>query len=83
MDIYSTATEQDRGDYVAAGSKLGLYRYDQMGQDRDGRSTFGQYGGYMQDGGFYDPYFEEDEEVMMTPEELEQFLAAGGQVEYL
>ena len=25
----------------------------------------------------------EDEEVIMTPEELEQFLAAGGQVEYL
>jgi hypothetical protein len=151
MDIYSTATEKDKGDYVAAGSKLGLYRYDQMGQDRDGRSTFGQYGGYMQDGGqskidswkgdlnpIVDPrtkgrtmevsnssgtptymvydqqgqliytsknkvaaqkvlnggptvsqnfqyggFFEEDEEVMMTPEELEQFLAAGGQVEYL
>ena len=37
-----------------------------------------QYGGYMQDGGYMD-----DEEVYMTPEELEQFLAAGGQVEYL
>ena len=151
MDIYATSTEKDTGDYVVAGSKAGLYRYDQMGQDRDGRSTFGQYGGYMQDGGqskidswkgdlnpIVDPrtkgrtmevsnssgtptymvydkngeliyttknkaaaqkvlnggptvsqnfqyggFFEEDEEVMMTPEELEQFLAAGGQVEYL
>lgn len=83
MDIYATATEQDRGDWVDIGSKAGLYRYDQEGQDRSSRATFGQYGGYMQDGGFYDPYYEEDEEVIMTPEELEQFLAAGGQVEYL
>jgi hypothetical protein len=151
MDIYATATEQDRGDWTDIGSKAGLYRYDQMGQDRSSRATFGQYGGYMQDGGqskidswkgdlnpIVDPrtkgrtmevsnssgtptymvydkngeliyttknkaaaqkvlnggptvsqnfqyggFFEEDEEVMMTPEELEQFLAAGGQVEYL
>jgi hypothetical protein len=83
MDIYATATEQDRGDWVDIGSKAGLYRYDQMGQDRSSRATFGQYGGYMQNGGFYDPYYEEDEEIIMTPEELEQFLAAGGQVEYL
>lgn len=83
MDIYATATEQDRGDWTDIGSKAGLYRYDQMGQDRSSRATFGQYGGYMQDGGFYEPYYEEDEEIIMTPEELEQFLAAGGQVEYL
>ena len=83
LDIYAAATEQDRGDWVDIGSKAGLERYDQMGDNRNSRATFGQYGGYMQDGGFYDPYFEEDEEVYMTPEELEQFLAAGGQVEYL
>jgi hypothetical protein len=83
MDIYATATETDQGDHVDIGSKTGLYRYDQQGSDRNSRATFGQYGGYMQNGGFYDPYFEEDEEVIMTPEELEQFLAAGGQVEYL
>ena len=83
MDIYAAATEQDRGDWQDFGSKSGLYRYDQQGQDRSSRATFGRYGGYMQDGGFYNPYFEEDEEVYMTPEELEQFLASGGQVEYL
>ena len=151
MDIYATATEQDRGDWTDIGSKAGLYRYDQMGQDRSSRATFGQYGGYMQDGGQpFDPSkleelikkhnekkkskrtmqigysnpptymvydengklifsskneaearkvlnsgesvpqnfqyggsFEQDEETYMTPEELEQFLAAGGQVEYL
>jgi len=76
----------DTGDHVDFGSKTGMYRYDQMGSDRNSRATFGnfansnaaQYGGYMQDGGYMD-----DEEVYMTPEELEQFLAAGGQVEYL
>jgi len=31
----------------------------------------------------YGGSFEQDEETYMTPEELEQFLAAGGQVEYL
>ena len=31
----------------------------------------------------YGGSFEEDEEVYMSPEELEQFLKSGGQVEYL
>ena len=83
MNLYASATEQDRGDWQDFGSKSGMYRYDQQGQDRSSRATFGQYGGYMQEGGFYNPSFEEDEELYMTPEELEQFLAAGGQVEYL
>jgi hypothetical protein len=83
MNLYASATEQDRGDWQDFGSKSGMYRYDQQGQDRSSRATFGQYGGYMQQGGFYNPSFEEDEELYMTPEELEQFLAAGGQVEYL
>ena len=76
----------DTGDHTDFGSKTGYFRYDQEGSDRNSRATFGnfansnaaQYGGYMQDGGYMD-----DEEVYMTPEELEQFLAAGGQVEYL
>jgi len=83
MNLYASANEQDRGDWQDFGSKSGMFRYDQEGQDRSSRATYGQYGGYMQEGGFYSPYFEEDEEVYMTPEELEQFLAAGGQVEYL
>jgi hypothetical protein len=83
MNLYASATEQDRGDWQDFGSKSGMFRYDQEGQDRSSRATYGQYGGYMQEGGFYNPSFEEDEELYMTPEELEQFLAAGGQVEYL
>lgn len=84
MNLYASANELDRGDHQDFGSKSGLYRYDQQGQDRSSRATFGQYGGYMQEGGFYEePNFEEDEEVYMSPDELEQFLQLGGQVEYL
>jgi hypothetical protein len=80
------STQTDKGDWGDIGSKTGMFRYDEMGSDRNSRATFGNnantnaamYGGYMQNGGYMD-----DEEVYMTPEELEQFLAAGGQVEYL
>jgi len=70
---------QDMGDWGDTGHKFGMFRYNQEGSDRNSRATFGRYGGYMEDGGTY----EDDEEIYMTPEELEQFLAAGGQVEYL
>ena len=83
MDLMAAEDQQDRGDWQDFGSKSGMFRYDQEGQDRSSRATYGQYGGYMQEGGFYNPLFEEDEEVYMSPEELEQFLQAGGQVEYL
>lgn len=81
-----SSTEKDSGDQVDYGSYIG-YRTPEQGQDRSSRATYGnyaigRYGGYMQAGGFTAPY-EEDEEVYMTPEELQQFLAAGGQVEYL
>ena len=56
-----------------------------MGQDRSSRATYGQRGGYMQEGGYTEdyytnPFYEEDEEVDMTEEELAQFLAAGGEI---
>jgi len=70
---------QDMGDWGDTGHKFGMFKYNQEGSDRNSRATFGRYGGYMEDGGTY----EDDEEIYMTPEELEQFLAAGGQVEYL
>ena len=79
---YPAANEIYQGKDVDYGSGIGMFTPEQ-GSDRSSYSTFGRYGGYMAYGGFADPYFEEDEEVYMTPEELEQFLAAGGQVEYL
>ena len=86
FNLMATANEVDDGDQVDYGSGIG-YRTPAEGNDRNSRATFGnyataRYGGYMQAGGFADPY-QEDEEVYMSPEELDQFLAAGGQVEYL
>jgi hypothetical protein len=157
MDLMAAEDQQDTGDHTDFGSKTGYFRYDQEGQDRSSRATYGQYGGYMQEGGSssieeyekssehqdmlkryhekqaagrtmevsnssatptymvydkngeliyttknkaaaekvlkggpiisqnfqYGGSFEEDEEVYMSPEELEQFLQSGGQVEYL
>jgi hypothetical protein len=84
MNIYASNNDMDKGDWNDVGSKSGLFRYNQMGSDRNSRATFGNYataknGGYMAQGGAY----QDDEEVYMSPEELEEFLAAGGQVEYL
>ena len=77
-NLYGTSTEKDRGDWVDYGSQLGQYRFDQMGQDRSGRFSYGQEGGYMQEGGFT-----EGEEVEMTEAELADFIANGGEVEYI
>jgi hypothetical protein len=77
---YATSTTKDRGDQVDYGSNLG-YRTPEMGQDRSSRATYGQLGGYMQDGGYMDnPFLDIDDEVEMTEEELAQFLAAGGEI---
>lgn len=77
-NMYAASNSKDRGDYVDYGQQLGQFRYDQMGSDTSGRFAYGQEGGYMQDGGFT-----EGDEVDMTEEELEEFLANGGEVEYL
>jgi len=59
----------------------------QQGNDRNSLSTFGnypgvsKYGGYMEYGGFADPY--NDEEIYMTDEEIQDYLARGGEIEYL
>lgn len=76
--IYSEQTPQFRGDWVDYGSQLGQYRFDQMGQDRSSFSSYGQKGGFMQTGGYT-----EDAEVYMTDEEIADFIANGGEIEYL
>lgn len=77
-NIYGLSEDKDRGDYVAYGQQTGMFRPDQTGQETMGRFAYGQSGGYMQD----DDYTEGDE-VDMTEEELAEFLANGGEVEYL
>jgi hypothetical protein len=81
-----------KGDQQDIGQNIG-FRGPEQGSENNSFSTFGNYpgaatggflayGGFLEDGGYTDPYMEE-EEVYMTPEELQQFLKAGGQVEYL
>ena len=68
-NLYAVDPSRDRGDYD---TNTGLYR--DQGQTWNSRSK--QYGGAMDD-------YYENEEVDMTEEELADFLANGGEVEYL
>ena len=70
-NLYAVDPSRDRGDYD---TNTGLYRAADMGQTWNSRSK--QYGGAMDD------YYEGDE-IDMTEEELADFLANGGEVEYL
>jgi len=81
MDLMAANNEQDRGDWQDFGHKTGMFRYDQEGDDRNSRSTYGQYGGYMEDGG--SSGLKVGQVVGMQPDELEEFLAAGGEVDYI
>jgi hypothetical protein len=76
--LYGASTNKDKGDYVAYGQQTGMFRPNETGQETMGRFAYGQSGGYMQEGGYA-----EGDEVDMTEEELAEFLANGGQVEYL
>lgn len=69
MNIYGKKERMDRGDWEV---NQGSYRMNQTGADRLGRSK--QYGGQA---------FDEGEELYMTEEEIREFLANGGQLEYL
>jgi len=66
-NLYVSDPSRDRGDYE---TNSGLYRPDEMGQKWNSRSK--QFGGEMD--------YEEGDEVDMTEEELEEFLANGGEI---
>lgn len=73
-NLYAADPSKDRGDYD---TNSGLYRLDEMGQKWNSRSK--QYGGDVyQDGGMV-----EGDEVDMTEEEIAEFIANGGELEYL
>lgn len=73
-NLYASDPSKDRGDYD---TNSGLYRLDEMGQKWNSRSK--QYGGDIyQDGGMV-----EGDEVDMTEEEIADFIANGGELEYL
>lgn len=76
-NLYATDPSRDRGDYD---TNTGLYRPNEMGQTWNSRSK--QMGGqndYLNE----DPDYVEGDEVDMTEEELADFIANGGEVEYL
>jgi hypothetical protein len=91
MQNQGIASNTNTGWWQDFGSKTGSYDYNNTGSNENSISSGGnsantnrgRYGGYMQDGGYANPFYEEDDEVEMTPYELQQYLAAGGQVEYL
>jgi hypothetical protein len=72
-NLYASDPSRDRGDYDV---NSGLYRPNEQGQIWNSRSK--QLGGFMQSGGFA-----EGDVIDMTPEELEEFLANGGEVEII
>ena len=70
-NLYASDPSRDRGDYAESG----LYRPDEQGQTWYGRSA--QMGGYIDDD------FEDGEEVYMTDEEIKEYMANGGQIEFI
>ena len=89
-NLYASDPSRDRGDYD---TNSGLYRPDEQGQMWDSRSK--QFGGYIDEEEYYDPYTEEDEEdeltyanggekiTYMSEDQIRAFMAEGGQVEFL
>lgn len=73
-NLYASDPSRDRGDYD---TNTGLYRPDEQGQSWNSRSA--QYGGSIYEEGGY----VEGQEVYMTDDELDEFLANGGEVEYI
>jgi hypothetical protein len=73
-NLYASDPSRDRGDYD---TNSGLYRPDEQGQSWNSRSA--QYGGSIYEEGGY----VEGQDVYMTDDELEEFLANGGEVEYI
>ena len=89
-NLYASDPSRDRGDYD---TNSGLYRPDEQGQMWNSRSK--QFGGYIDEEEYYDPYLEEDEEdevtyakggekiTYMSEDQIRAFMAEGGQVEFL
>lgn len=76
-NLYATDPSRDRGDYD---TNTGLYRPNDMGQTWNSRSK--QMGGqndYLNE----DPDYVDGDEVYMTDEQIQDYLARGGQIEYL
>jgi hypothetical protein len=79
-NLYASQSTKKRGDWSDLGSMSGQFRFDQQGQDRSGFSSYGKFGGYMQEGG---NTYTQGDEVYMSDEDIQNFMANGGEIEYL
>ena len=70
-NLYASKARTNRGQYDV---NSGLFKPDEMGF-----TGVAAYGGMFQDGGFY----EEGGEAYMTEDEINDFLANGGELEYI
>lgn len=76
----ASAAERRITDKGGFDTNSGLYQPDQMGFE----GVISRFGGSIyEDGGSVYDGIDEGDEVMMTPEELQEFLDNGGEVEYL
>jgi hypothetical protein len=91
-NLYASQGTRMRGHWTDFGSAAGMFDPANTGQDRSGFSSYGKYGGYMQKGGELDylsapdfpvANYNEDDEVYMSDEDIQNFMANGGQIEYL
>jgi hypothetical protein len=71
-NTYASQSSIDSGDY----SEAGIYRPNEEGSEWNGRA---QYGGYINE----DPDYVEGDETYMTEDEIKQYMAQGGQIEFL
>ena len=76
-NLYASDPNVDRGDY----SESGLYRPNEQGQVWNSRSK--QYGGALDPFLNEDPDYVEGDEVYMSDDEINDFLANGGEIEYI
>jgi hypothetical protein len=84
---FASKSSRGRGNYD---TNSGLFRPDEQGQMQSS-----QFGGYIDEEEYYDPYTEEDEEdeltyanggekiTYMSEDQIRAFMAEGGQVEFL
>jgi hypothetical protein len=76
-NLYASDPNVDKGDF----SESGLYRPNEQGQVWNSRSK--QYGGALDPFLNEDPDYVEGDEVYMSDDEINNFLANGGEIEYI
>ena len=77
-NLYASDPSRDRGDYD---TNSGLYRPDEQGQMWNSRSK--QFGGYIDEEEYYDPYAEEEEEEEEENGEQYNYAKGGEKITYM